>query len=628
MKKATYIVTSRMILAILAILATVLAAGIAGATDLPAPAPRIWAPAGDLIGTTNHGTLTFQAMDAYGDDAKRGEDWQLGNDQAGSGLLGWHLTSGGGGLYSLRAYGTTEAASGLAGSFLFTGGKPGHADVKIRFRNADHTYDQDSEMRAPGFKADPAPNALDQAPDSCWRMADIGLGYRISDTFKLRFGLDRVCRKGSKASLLRVGAGGDEVPGLKVFDTTRNTFWGDLAYGAGKLAANVRMGVSASDGDRVLDTRRVHEDDHTLVKADLNLRYDVTPTTAAYAGGALSTLKDQGSLNAVTIDGESKTSGGHLGVLTRLGRSTTLRLAASLANQDNDVLYGSNETSRERSRQDLRASIPHTRSNGCRLGLQYRYRASDMDATTTDGADLETLAQEQTRQELVFKGRRRISRKVGIRVQADWRTRETTNDRTWDGTLWYLGMDETKRDQLGFQVALRSRPARGLRLDIGGRYRDRTIERVDLDGVETSWTSTSSYLNGSWLASDRVTVHGTVSYGVDKFELGGTPAPNTGMGALNSEGKTLRFVPGVTLNLMAKLTVDAMYEGVRYQDEGDVSDALDPLESDSDRMLLRASWAAKENIDVTATYRRQEFDENRWDDYIQDLYAISVGGRF
>ena len=220
MKKATHIVTSRMILAILAVLATVLAAGIAGATDLPAPAPRIWAPAGDLIGTTNHGTLTLQSMDAYGDDAKRAEDWQLGEDVAGSGLLGWHLTSGGGGLYSLRAYGTTEAASGLAGRFLFTGGKPGHADVKIRFRNADHTYDQDSEMRAPGFKASPEPAALDILPEYSWRMTDLTLGHRFGDGWKLRLGFNRWCRKGDKGSLLRVGAGGDEVPGVKMYDTT------------------------------------------------------------------------------------------------------------------------------------------------------------------------------------------------------------------------------------------------------------------------------------------------------------------------------------------------------------------------------------------------------------------------
>ena len=49
----------------------------AAADALPAPAVRIWAPDGDLVGMENHATGTFQVLYPHGDDAKRGEDWQL-----------------------------------------------------------------------------------------------------------------------------------------------------------------------------------------------------------------------------------------------------------------------------------------------------------------------------------------------------------------------------------------------------------------------------------------------------------------------------------------------------------------------------------------------------------------------
>jgi hypothetical protein len=46
------------------------------------------------------------------------------------------------------------------------------------------------------------------------------------------------------------------------------------------------------------------------------------------------------------------------------------------------------------------------------------------------------------------------------------------------------------------------------------------------------------------------------------------------------------------------------------------------------RLLLRAGYDVGEKARVTASYRRQEFDENRWDDYILDIYSLSVSGTF
>jgi len=118
------------------------------------------------------------------------------------------------------------------------------------------------------------------------------------------------------------------------------------------------------------------------------------------------------------------------------------------------------------------------------------------------------------------------------------------------------------------------------------------------------------------------------SYGIEKFEVENGPVAGSSMGPLTYEGKTLRFAPGVIFQLMDKMQLEAHYEGVRFEDPGDAPDEANQLNSDLDRILARASYQVSEAMKVTATYRRHEFDENRWDDYIMDLYSLSLSGKF
>ncbi|HPF71565.1 MAG TPA: hypothetical protein PLQ13_12895, partial [Candidatus Krumholzibacteria bacterium] len=86
--------------------------------------------------------------------------------------------------------------------------------------------------------------------------------------------------------------------------------------------------------------------------------------------------------------------------------------------------------------------------------------------------------------------------------------------------------------------------------------------------------------------------------------------------------------PGATLQLLPTLGLDGAYELIRYEDTAQRSSLLDDLESDHDRVMLRARWTARSDVDVALTYRRHAFDENRWDDVIQDLWQATATLRF
>ncbi len=100
------------------------------------------------------------------------------------------------------------------------------------------------------------------------------------------------------------------------------------------------------------------------------------------------------------------------------------------------------------------------------------------------------------------------------------------------------------------------------------------------------------------------------------------------MGPMTYEGETLRLAPGVIMQLTNRMELEAHYETVRFEDPGDAANYGNRLNSDLDRVLVRAGYRLGESTKVSATYRRHGFDENRWDDYIMDLYSLSVSGKF
>ncbi len=144
--------TTRIAIAVSLVLAT----APAWATELPAQAQRIWAPTGDEIGLFNHVTAGWQVLDAYGDDAKLAEDWQLGEKYAINGLFGLHRVGPTGNALTIRGFGTTEASGDLNGSYGLWGSVPGSFGFAVERRGFDFFYDRDSERRDPGLPGAPA----------------------------------------------------------------------------------------------------------------------------------------------------------------------------------------------------------------------------------------------------------------------------------------------------------------------------------------------------------------------------------------------------------------------------------------------------------------------------------------
>ncbi len=101
------------------------------ADELPAQAQRIWAPTGDVIGTENHVTATYQAMDPYGDLAKTGEDWQLQEDKSAFGLFNWQHLGASGYQMGARGAGGNGSGDGLTGHAGLWGKRPGKFSYEL-----------------------------------------------------------------------------------------------------------------------------------------------------------------------------------------------------------------------------------------------------------------------------------------------------------------------------------------------------------------------------------------------------------------------------------------------------------------------------------------------------------------
>jgi hypothetical protein len=195
------------------------------------------------------------------------------------------------------------------------------------------------------------------------------------------------------------------------------------------------------------------------------------------------------------------------------------------------------------------------------------------------------------------------------------------------GDPLHYWMGDRQRDRLRWELALRTRPWRTVRFDIGHQTIDQTYERKDAAQSETTWKASRGFANINWMPLDILTVYGMFSYGVEKYGLTGDPVPTADMNAISYDGTTMRFTPGATVVLAENLHVEGYYEGVRFEDKGN-DEVIQVLQADHDRLLLRAGYEFKPELRLSASYTRNDFEENRWDDYIHHLYALSLSGTF
>ncbi|MBU8871822.1 MAG: hypothetical protein KOO60_13230, partial [Gemmatimonadales bacterium] len=594
------------------------------AGDLPVQVERTWAPDGDLIGLDNHWAAGFSSLDQYGSESKNLEDWQLGEQYSGFGLFSYSKMFRKDKHFSIRSYGSNQDGLDLTGRFQLKSGCIGKRTLTFNHRGYNYFSDATSEMRAHSFSSGLPPVAMATDTGLAWCRNDVALRYHVSDRLDLSLGLARTKRSGSKGSLLRIGSD-STAPGLKLFDTDTKELWWGGALAMGKLATDLRMSYRTSEGQRDLDDRHVFTDDQKVFNTRLGAIYEIGNNTRLLGNFTNSSLENDGgealAANTYTVSSKATTNAGHLGMIKRLGTSSTLRVSARLRSQTinsqtDEGVAPQQFTNRDRTSEDYRATLRHTGIAKTKLEAYYRYKSSDLDAVTTSGITVQaghvnqldsqaTLA-ERSRQEAGFKGKYRFGPKASLKARLVWRNEDVNQVETLstaDDQPWFFWMGDRKTDQLRWQLSLQARPRKNLSLDLGHQAIDQTFERTGTIVSETTWQTQRGFAAANWRLNNRLTLHGNASMGLDKLELTDGPDVGGGLGPLTYDGITCRLAPGAFLQVTKKLQLEAHYESVRFEDKGDDPDGLNQLNSDYDRTTVRARWRLMDKTSLAASYR-------------------------
>ncbi len=616
------------------------------ADELPPQAQRIWAPAGDEIGLASHATAGLLINDRYGDEAKAAEDWALLGESFGFGLFNYLRRAESGHRLLLRGFGGNLESSGLAGDFGIRAGQPGVYDARFTYSAHDNYSDRDSEMRSPGFPYPPAPPELAATPHLSWQRGVFANRYQVSNGTQIQGGVSDLRRDGSAASLLR-NASGNTPPQEETVDSRVTEIWIGGTDERGALSTELRLSYQTSDDVREYAGLHTHDGDRTLYQGRLAVAYDLSQAFRLFLHGGMTRLESRGDEGwaadrTATHDGDIDTQVGQLALTTRLGKATAVNASVRISAQQSDIRLDESQSilyaaDRTRDRTDVRLAVANANLPNTRLRLQYRFSKTMQEDVTAQGDrpewtpdDTQTLDQDVIRNDLALQSRTRLGRHTLLKLGLRYTSVDVEQDQTWTGSGadWYGVLGDHQRTRLAWDAALRLGSRRSLPVEFGYQGRDQTLERTAAGGVETIWQANRLFANVNWLVSRFLTVYATTSYGHETYELVGVQDPVAGMAAFNHDGTTLRFVPGVVLCLLSGVQLEGMYEGIRHENTGHETAHLAAVKADYDRMLLRLRWQATERLAATFAYRRNEFDENRWDDYIQDLYAVSVSGRF
>lgn len=608
--------------------------------ELPVQEARIWAPVGDEVGLDSDDlvrnlTLWATSWDPHGSQNKYAEDWQQDDDPMFGGLFAFRKVFENTCYLLVRGVGETGRGA-LAGRVTLATGRPGDGAVTMDLRNFTHTYDATSEMRARVYSLPPPPPAMDPIAQMDWNHSRVTCRHNLPRGWAGELGFKQMGRKGDKSSLLG-GTPGLGVPTRKTFDTTTNEFSGALTYQGAKLGLKVAGSLRKTDGDRTVGEHE-YADDQTLLRAMVEGRYEVRPGTSILAHGSTSKLEiDNAEIfngSAYSPGGEARTTVGRLGFITMLGKSTVGSMSLGLRKQDTDHqtdLAGALEahTDRKRTGMDLGATVTNSGFAKGRLKVDYKLRTNDLEETIDHDEEAQGIDFKKIDHKLRLKYQRRFSNKTSLITCLGYRSQniDQTHDFTSQAASFYT-MGDRKIRNLDARLKLKMRPNSKVRLNVGITRHNRNFQRDDMDNVETITQNTLGFVGMTVWASETVTFLGNFSYGKDSQKLTDGPVSETGMAPLTYEGRTWRFAPGVLIQMTEKLHLEAQYEGIRFEDPGDQADDVHALNSDLDRMLLRCGYQLPKDLRVTASYRRHEFDENRWDDYIMDLYTLAFSGSF
>ena len=602
----------------LLILAVVLGATAATAGDTARP----WAEPGDQVGLFNHWTATVETLDAYGYEGKSAEDWGLFDEHAFAGVFAWNRVWDSGRLLTMRGAGNNRGENGGAGAFDLDGGAPGVFTYGASYKSFNHYYDGTSELRYP---METAPEYLAFRPDLRWARGSMDTRYRLNGQLTLFASIDEIRRSGEKGSLART-ARGLAAPGVKEFETksVRGTVGAD--WRAGGLHGDLGLTLGKDDGSRLLRGQHAYSDDRvsTVVNGGVAWNGDGLALLGRFSAAKLDVTPAEGVSAEEHVDLEQTSKAGTAAAMWRPSPSLGLTVSARVQKVETDGATpdaGEVESlDRERTRTGLRADLRWTAPARTRVIVGFRHDKSDLLETLVEaGGTLDPAQvtdQERTTTTLSFKASRRFSAKFSAKADIRSSKLEIVQAETGDLRYW---QGDRKRDRMKAALAVNYAPRAGLRLDLGGQTIRQTFERTDITGVENTFDADRGYATMSWLATDNVTLLGNVSFGHEVYDLPDGVTPATGTAEVTYDTTTMRFAPGMLMSFGDKWRLEGHWEAVRNTDS---------VSNDYDRWFAQASYVMNERMTITGLYRKYEFDENRWDDYILDLYAVSVSARF
>ena len=589
---------------------------------------RLWAEPGDRIGGESFLTLGLGVDDDvyFTDVSKLAEDWGMPEENRFGFIFGFNKRRECGGWMSLRGSAGNAGGPGGISRYSLDGGKIGRFGYSLDYRRGTHNYDTSSELRYPMA----APLLLTDVPELLWKAGFFKSRIRFSGRMHLRLGAEDITREGEKSSLTR-GQAAAAAPALRTYDTNNRRFYGGLDLDFGRLAMDLTGSVRKVEGDRTLDARRTWADDQTTTvmnagltyaageKLDLAGRYIASKTTAEPV--------ETGAV-AMTSDLESSSTTSIIGAILRPAKATTLKLSARFAKTEADGwsdYQDVNTVDRERSRRNLRAELVHTGLAKTRLSLGWNQRTADLtesidESATVGGAVTGTYVTESERtiNTLTMKARRRMGR--NLTLKAGFRTSAEETDKTGDFVFRTWG--DSERDKARADVSMRARMGKGMNLDAGYQMIRDSFDYTDAsadDAVKTTWDADRLFARLNWLAGEKLSLFGSVWMGKEAYLVEGYVDDGSDISAVEYDGTTVRYAPGLTWKYCSRGNLTASYELIKNTDS---------VENDITRWLVQLDRNVGEKMALSLAYRRYEFDENRFDDYIMDRYSVSLSSTF
>jgi hypothetical protein len=468
----------------------------------------------------------------------------------------------------------------------------------------------------------------------------------LSSASDLVFGVSDLRREGDKSSLRRgFFRAGSTPPNVLSQDTKQYEVYLGGDYHRGPFGSQLRLAMRAAEGPRALADIHTWDDERNTYRGSLDLAYDLSHRTRLSARGVLSRVELEGNetwyagAGVGATDSDAEHQAGLLALQTRLSRCTGLLVSARFEGQQNEARIDDDAgvlqaSDRNRTRQDYRLRLSNTALPRTQLRLQYRYTDGDLyGVVTQDGRAGEStvtrtqfLDEKSRRHDIDFRAHSRLGKNVSLKLGV--RYDDLDVEQSSRGDSWYEVLGDHERQRLNWSLALKTRPLRNLPVDLGYQGVDQSFERTGEVKGETTWKANRLFVNANWLVGSRLSIYGMVHYGKETYELVDVGAAAGGHAAYEYDGRTWRFVPGAVLHLTKALTLEGMWEGIRFEDTGSETRSLAAVKRDDDRALVRARWQVTPKLAATAGYQRGQSFENRWDNYISDLWSLSVSGVF